>query len=400
MKKTAEQKKASVGTVETGYFTFAEPPNQLKLVSGRTLGPVTLAYETYGTLNRDKSNAVLILHALSGTAHAAGYHSSTDNLPGWWDLYIGPGKPFDTDIYFIISSNVIGGCNGSTGPSSINPETGEEYALDFPIVTIQDMVTAQWHLVRHLGIKKLLAVTGGSMGGMQALQWAITYPSMVQSVIAIATASSLSAQGIAFNMVGRQAIFRDPHWKSGKYYNSQKPQDGLSLARMVGHITYMSEHLMHQKFGRQLQNSDLFSFKFNSEFMVESYLEHQGIKFVNRFDANSYLYITKAIDYFDLKADHGGSLINAFQNVTSDFLVISYSSDWLYPSMLSKEIVKALRANGKHVGYTDIQSNYGHDTFLIDDAPTKRNISNFLRSQFEKTIKQGTLSADRTRDHN
>lgn len=376
--------KKSVGVVTAHYYTFAEPPNDLTLVSGKRLGPVTLAYETYGKLNEDGSNAILVLHALSGTAHAAGYHSPQDPHPGWWDFYIGPGKAFDTDKYFVICSNVIGGCNGSTGPSSMDPRTGREYALDFPIVTIQDMVTAQWHLVRHLGIQRLLAVTGGSMGGMQALQWAISYPDMVESVIALATAASLSAQGIAFNEVGRQAIFRDPCWNKGDYYRSGKPQDGLALARMIGNITYLSDKLMHERFGRQLQNSDLFSFHFDTEFTVESYLHHQGIKFVNRFDANSYLYITKAIDYFDLKADFGGSLVNAFEGVSAHFLVISYTSDWLYPSDQSREIVSALRTNGKHVVYTEIESDYGHDTFLLDDERTQRNISNFLRSEFEK----------------
>jgi homoserine O-acetyltransferase/O-succinyltransferase len=374
----------SVGFVKTESYTFAQPPDELVLSCGRKLGPITLAYETYGTLNNDRSNAVLVLHALSGSAHAAGYNSPDDPYPGWWDIYIGPGKAFDTSKYFIISSNIIGGCSGSTGPTSINPATGREYGLDFPMVTVEDMVRAQYHLIKHLGIDHLLAVTGGSLGGMQALQWSISYPEMVKSVIAIATASSLSAQGIAFNEVSRQAIFRDPYWNNGDYYSSKKPQDGLSLARMIGHITYMSEKLMHEKFGRQLHNADLFSFKLSSEFAIESYLHHQGIKFVHRFDANSYLYITRAIDYFDLKTDHEGSLFKAFEIATADFLIISYSSDWLYPTALSKEIVKALRANGKHVGYAEIESDYGHDTFLLDDELTQRYISNFLRSEFER----------------
>jgi homoserine O-acetyltransferase/O-succinyltransferase len=374
----------SVGLVETRSYTFARPPRELRLVSGKTLGPVTLSYETYGELNADCSNAILVLHALSGSAHAAGFNTPDDQYPGWWDYYIGPGKAFDTGKYFIISSNVIGGCTGSTGPTSINPETGREYGLDFPIVTIQDMVNAQWHLVRHLGIRRLLAVTGGSMGGMQALQWAISYPEMVQSVIALASSSSLSAQGIAFNEVGRQAIFRDPHFNGGNYYQGQKPDDGLALARMIGHITYLSDKLMHERFGRRLKNQELPAFNFSSEFMVETYLHHQGIKFVNRFDANSYLYITKAIDYFDLKTDYNGSLVSAFENVMSDFLIISFTSDWLYPSEQSVEIVKALRTNGKNVVYTEIESDFGHDTFLLDDERTQRNISNFLRSEFEK----------------
>lgn len=384
MNETIQIPPDSVGFVTTRYYSFAEPPESMRLVSGREIGPVTLAYETYGELNEERSNAVMVLHALSGSAHAAGYHSSEDLYPGWWDLYIGPGKALDTTKYFVICSNIIGGCSGSTGPASINPATGAEYALDFPIVTIQDMVQAQWHLVRQLGIEKLLAVMGGSMGGMQGLQWAISFPDMVRSVIAIASAASLSAQGIAFNEVGRQAIFRDPNFNNGNYYRGGKPQDGLSLARMIGHITYMSEKLMHEKFGRRLQNSEPLGFDFSTEFMVESYLHHQGIKFVSRFDANSYLYITKAMDYFDLKADFGGILARAFEGVTADFFLISYTSDWLYPSEQSREIMKALRANGKHAMYTEIESDNGHDTFLLDDEQTQRNISNFLRAEFEK----------------
>ncbi len=385
MKDTRQSTVGSVGLVKTHYFTFAEPPGHLALVSGKRLSPVTLAYETYGKLNSDATNAVLILHALSGTAHAAGYHSTNDRYAGWWDHYIGPGKAFDTDKYFIICSNVIGGCNGSTGPSSINPETGKEYALDFPVVTIRDMVNAQWRLIGHLGISKLLAVSGGSMGGMQALQWAISFPEMVQSVIAIATASSLSAQGIAFNEVGRQAIFRDPNFNNGDYYSGNSPVSGLSLARMIAHITYLSDKIMHEKFGRRLQNKDLFSFKFDTEFMVENYLHAMGLKFVSRFDANSYLYITKAIDYFDLKSEHEGRLTSAFEGVLSDFLVIGFTTDWLYPSAQSREIVNALRVAGKNVVYTEIETDKGHDAFLLPDDRMERDIANFLKREFEKT---------------
>lgn len=384
MKESQAREKGSVGIVKTDYYTFAEPPNELVLTSGKRFGPITLAYETYGNLNSERDNAILLLHALSGTAHAAGYHSPNDKYPGWWDVYIGPGKPFDTDKYFVICSNVIGGCNGSTGPSSLNPRTGKEYGLEFPLVTIQDMVTAQWYLIRYLGIDKLLAVTGGSMGGMQALQWAISYPEMVQSVIALGTASSISAQGIAFNEVGRQAIYMDPNWNNGNYYRTGQPKSGLALARMVGHITYLSESLMHERFGRKLQHSDLLSFNFNSEFVVESYLHHQGINFVTRFDANSYLYITKAIDYFDLKSDFGGKLSNAFEFVLSDFLVISFTSDWLYPSSKSREIVNALRSCGKNVIYTDVETEKGHDSFLLENTLMAHNITYFLRSEYEK----------------
>ncbi len=379
----------SAGLVETRYHTFAEKPDSLKLLSGRELSPVTLAYETYGTLNEDKNNALLILHALSGTAHAAGYNSPEDTYPGWWDIFIGPGKVFDTDKYFVICSNIIGGCNGSTGPASLNPATGREYGLDFPVVTIKDMVTAQRYLIDHLEIDRLLAVVGGSMGGMQAIQWTISYPERVASAIPIATSASLSAQGIAFNEVGRQAILRDPHWNGGRYYGSEHPHNGLALARMIAHITYLSEKLMHEKFGRRLQEQELYRFQFDKEFMVESYLHHQGLKFVNRFDSNSYLYITKAIDYFDLKADFSGSLIRAFENVLADYLVISFSSDWLYPSTQSREIVNALRANGKNVVYTEIETDKGHDAFLLNNDRMERNISNFLKSQFEKVKLNG-----------
>jgi len=395
MKHTGEKENTSAGFVKTGYFTFASPPDELVLISGQKLGPITIAYETYGTLNENHSNAILILHALSGSAHAAGYHSPNDRYPGWWDNYIGPGKPFDTDKYFIICSNVIGGCNGSTGPASINPATGHEYGLDFPMVTIQDMVKAQHHLVDHLGIDRLLAVAGGSMGGMQALQWSILYPEKVQSVIAIATSPSLSAQGIAFNEVGRQAIYRDPDWNSGNYYTGSPPRNGLSLARMIGHITYLSEKSMHEKFGRRLQDSDFLKYTFDLDFQVESYLQHQGTHFVNRFDANSYLYITKAIDYFDLKEDFDGDLIRAFEKVKANYLVVSFSSDWLYPSEQSRELVKSLRVNAKHVVFTEIESDKGHDTFLLPNTRLERDIRNFIHREFERVRKKNGLSTDR-----
>jgi len=373
----------SVGLVETSFFTF----DRLPLRSGKNLGPVTLAYETYGSLNEDKSNAILIVHALSGSAHAAGYHTREDKNPGWWDLYIGPGKPFDTDRYFIICSNIIGGCTGSTGPSSINPATGRPYGLDFPMITVHDMVNAQWHLVKHLGINRLLSIAGGSLGGMQALKWSIVYPDMVNSVISIASAASLSAQGIALNEVGRQAIMNDPNWNDGNYYDAKGPDAGLSLARMIGHITYLSEKHMHEKFGRRFRDEDLSLASFKHVFMVESYLHHQGNKFVDRFDANSYLYITKAIDYFDLHKDYG-NLHNAFAQAMANFLIISFTSDWLYPSTQSKEIVQALRANGKNVMYTDIETDMGHDTFLLDYEPVKRTISNFLKRESERVSRE------------
>jgi homoserine O-acetyltransferase len=369
----------TIGLVTTDYYSF----NEFRFRSGRVLGSITIAYETYGSLNPAKNNAILLTHALSGSAHAAGRHNADDPHPGWWDLYVGPGKPFDTNKYFIICSNVIGGCSGSTGPSSINPETGRPYGLDFPMVTIQDMVNVQQRLIRHLGIDRLLSVAGGSMGGMQALKWAILYPDMVCSVIPIACSASLSAQGIALNEVGRQAIMNDPNWNNGNYYGTKGPDAGLSLARMIGHITYLSEKHMHEKFGRRFKAEEPPLDNFKNVFMVESYLHHQGTKFVDRFDANTYLYITKAIDYFDLRKDCG-NLHNAFAGVQANFLVISFTSDWLYPSSQSKEIVQALRANGKNVMYTDIETDMGHDTFLLDYAPLKRNISSFLKREYEK----------------
>jgi homoserine O-acetyltransferase len=378
----------SVGLVETRYYTFGNPPDELLLGCGEKIGPVTVAYETYGTLNEKKNNAILINHALSGSAHAAGYNSTEDKSPGWWDIYIGPGKAFDTDKYYVICSNIIGGCSGSTGPSSINPATGSYYGTDFPQVTVSDMVNVQYRLIKHLGIEKLLAVAGGSMGGMQALQWTISYPEMVNSCIAIATASSLSAQGIAFNEVGRQAIFNDPNWNRGRYYEGEIPRAGLSLARMIGHITYLSEKHMHEKFGRNFQSSSLNVNDLSPEYMVESYLRHQGIKFVERFDANSYIYITRAIDHFDLKKDYSDDLVTAFEKVEANYLVISFTSDWLYPSDKSRDIVRALRVNGKNVNYTDIVTDSGHDSFLLPNEITEKYISNFLKNEFRKSLKQ------------
>ncbi len=377
--------KGSVGIVKTEYFNFAAPPDELTLQSGEKIGPVTIAFETYGKLDESGTNAILVCHALSGSAHAAGYHSADDKNAGWWDWYIGPGRAFDTDRYFVVCSNIIGGCTGSTGPASVNPETGRPYGMAFPVITVADMVRAQHSLVKHLGIKKLLAVAGGSMGGMQALQWTISYPDEVESCIAIATSASLSAQGIAFNEVGRQAIFNDPNWNNGDYYDGRIPGDGLSLARMIGHITYLSEKHMHEKFGRNFQRQGMQAVKGSSEFMVESYLHHQGIKFVERFDANTYIYITKAIDFFDLKEEYGGSLVNAFENVEANYLVASFTSDWLYPSDNSKEIVRALRVNGKNVNYTDIETDNGHDSFLLPNELLEKNISNFLKNEYRKS---------------
>lgn len=365
---------SDINIVETKYVMFEEP---LYLECGRVLSPITLAYETYGTLNDDKTNAILVLHALTGDAHAAGRNHPSDKKPGWWDNMIGPGKAFDTDKYFVICSNVIGGCKGSTGPETTNPKTGKPYAMDFPMVTIPDMVNAQKMLVDYLKIDQLFCVVGGSMGGMQALQWAVTYPEMIKRVIPIATTARLSAQAIAFDAVGRAAIKSDPDWQNGNYYGGKTPDAGTAVARMIGHITYMSEHSMHKKFGRNLQNRTSLDYDFVDEFQVESYLSHCGDSFVKRFDANSYLYVTKAMDYFDL-TQPSGDLRKEFAKVKAAFLVVSFSSDWLFPSSMSKEIVSALRRNNIDTIYTEIQSDYGHDAFLIEvDALTKL-IINFL----------------------
>lgn len=355
----------SVGLVTTEYFTYGSVDAPMRLESGVTLGPVTIAYETYGEPNADRSNAVLICHALSGDAHAAGIHGPHDKRTGWWDTMIGPGKAFDTNRYWVICSNIIGGCKGSTGPGSENPATGKPYGLDFPIITVGDMVRAQRRLIDHLGIERLLCVVGGSMGGFQALEWTLRYPDRVTAAIAIASAARLSAQAIAFNAVGRNAITRDPDWQNGHYHGNGGPVRGLAIARMVAHITYLSELQMDAKFGRRLQSADRYSYDFTSEFAVESYLDHQGNAFTARFDANSYLYITKAMDYFDLAGAYG-SLKSAFAGSQARYLFVSYSSDWLFPTAQSREMVRALLANDKPVSFIDIDSPYGHDAFLIE----------------------------------
>jgi homoserine O-acetyltransferase/O-succinyltransferase len=367
-------KKESVGVVETKYYNLSD---ELILEGGDSLKDVTMAYETYGALNKQKSNAILVCHALSGDAHVAGWHEG-DRKPGWWDTIIGPGKCLDTERYFIICSNVIGGCKGSTGPSSTNPETSKPYALNFPIITIKDMVNAQNKLIGHLGIKQLFSVVGGSMGGMQVLQWCVSYPDMVRSAIPIATTSYSSPQQIAFNEVGRRAIVSDPNWADGEYYGGEFPDSGLSLARMIGHITYLSNESMYEKFGRRLQDKEEYSFDFSTDFEVESYLHYQGDTFTKRFDANSYLYISKAIDYFDLTENGTISLSEAFKDVKSRVMVISVDSDWLYTPGESKEIVMALTANEVDVTYSEIKSSYGHDAFLLEAGQLSYIINQFF----------------------
>ncbi|HWQ67159.1 MAG TPA: homoserine O-acetyltransferase [Methanospirillum sp.] len=372
--------RGSIGTVKTEYITFEET---FSLESGETLPQLSIAYETYGTLDRDRTNAILICHALSGDAHAAGYHEGNDK-PGWWDTVIGPGKAFDTDQYFIICSNVLGGCKGTTGPSSINPTTNAPYGLSFPVITIADMVKVQHRLVRHLGISRLFAVVGGSMGGMQALQWSVSYPQCAGRVIVIASTAYSTPQQIAFNEVARSAIRSDPDWNHGQYYEGFPPVRGLSLARMIGHITYLSDESMHQKFGRGLQERSEYSFDLTTDFQVESYLHYQGDRFTKRFDANSYLYISKAIDYFDLAIK--GSLADAFRDVKAKFLIVSISSDWLYPPYLSQEIVSALTSLNCDVDYCEIRSNYGHDAFLLEEGQM-----NYLLGRFISTLTIGDL---------
>jgi homoserine O-acetyltransferase len=370
---------ASVGIVQRQYAHFDTP---LGLRSGKVLERFTLAYETYGTLNADRSNAILICHALSGDAHVAGVHTtSPDEKPGWWDDAVGPGKMFDTDHYFVICSNVIGGCQGSTGPSSLAPD-GTPYALRFPLVTVADMVLAQRHLLDRLGIARLFAIAGGSMGGMQALQWAVDYPERVNAVLFIASTARSSAQNIAFNEIGRQAIYADPNWNGGDYYAGSAPAAGLSVARMVGHITYMSEFSLEQKFGRNLQNREALGYGFDTDFTVESYLKYQGEKFVERFDANSYLYITKALDYYDV-ADGYATMHAALERTQCRYLVMSFSSDWLYTEGQALELVKALEQLGKDVTYHHVQASFGHDSFLVEVETMTQIVGGYLDHLWE-----------------
>ncbi len=376
----------SVGIVEKQFFTWAEPPQAMRLESGASLGPVTVAYETYGSLNEENSNAVLICHALSGDSHVAGYYNESDPKPGWWDIMIGPGKGIDTNRYFVICTNVLGSCMGSTGPSSVNPATGRPYGRDFPVVTIGDMVRAQKQLLDTLGIKKIRSVVGGSIGGMQVLEWCVRYPEAVVSAIPLATTTRHSALAIAFNEVARQAIMADPNWSNGDYYAGPKPDHGLAVARMIGHITYLSDESMRLKFGRRLQDKSAFSFHFDADFQVESYLRHQGLKFVERFDANSFLYITKAADYFDLARQHGsGSTVRAFQKTRAKFLVVSFTSDWLYPTYQSRSMVKAMKKNGLDVSFCEIEAEWGHDAFLLPNNRLNALIKGFLERVSKET---------------
>ena len=360
-------------------ITFG-PDKPLILDCGKSLSPLTVAYITYGTINAKRSNAVLICHALTMDQFVASAQPVTGKS-GWWDMMVGPGKPIDTDRFFVICANVVGGCMGTTGPAEISPATGKPYGLEFPLVTIRDMVRAQAMLLDALGIEKVLCVTGGSMGGMQVLQWAADFPERVVSAIPIACAARHSAQNIAFHEVGRQAIMADPDWKGGTYQlHGTLPAKGLAVARMANHITYLSETALQRKFGRNLQNREQISFGFGPDFQVESYLHHQGMTFVDRFDANSYLYMTRAMDYFDLAAEHDGKLAEAFRGSKTRFCIISFTSDWLFPTAENKEVAHALNATAASVSFVEIETDRGHDAFLLEEPEMFATVRGFLNS--------------------
>jgi homoserine O-acetyltransferase len=357
---------------ETSIYHVSEP---FKLESGQILPEIDISYEIYGKMNKDKTNIILICHALTGDAHAAGYYDNA-RKPGWWDIVIGPHKALDTERYCIICSNVLGGCAGTTGPASINPKTGREYATTFPVITIGDMVRAQRRLLRHLQVHQLCAVVGGSMGGMQALDWAVRYPEMVKKLILLATTARSTPQQIAFNAIGRRAIQGDSNWNNGEYYGKARPDKGLSVARMIGHITYLSDRSMEEKFGREVKNKEQEPYALNADFQVESYLDYQGDRFCERFDPNSYLYITKALDLFDLTKN--GSLVEGLASIIARTLAIGISSDWLYPPSQVQEIVAAIRMSGTEAEYSEITSRYGHDAFLLEGGQLDYLISSFL----------------------
>jgi homoserine O-acetyltransferase len=360
----------------TGYRLAVDAP--LALDCGASLGACTIAYQTYGRLNAARSNAILVCHALTGDQYVAGTHPVTGK-PGWWETLVGPGKVLDTDRYYFICANVLGGCMGSSGPMEMNPATGKPWGLSFPVITVPDMVRAQKILIDHLGIETLFCVTGGSMGGMQVLQWAAAFPDRVFAAVPIATAARHSAQNIAFHEVGRQAIMADPNWCGGNYLErGLRPERGLAVARMAAHITYLSEQALHRKFGRNLQDRAALSYRFDADFQVENYLRHQGISFVERFDANSYLYITRACDYFDLAAEHGGVLANAFRGTKTRFCSISFTSDWLYPTSENRAIVHALNAVAANVSFVEIATDKGHDAFLLEEPEFFATLRGFL----------------------
>lgn len=370
----------SVGFVERQTVDLFLSPNPLRLLGGGELSPVTVAYETYGELNPQKDNAIFVCHALTGDAHVAGWNTPNNRKPGWWDEFVGPGKGLDTNRYFVICANCLGGCQGTTGPLSTNPATGSPYCLDFPFMTVGDMVKVHAALVRSLGIERLLSVVGGSLGGMQVLDWAARFPEMLHSAICMASAAKLTAQGIAFNAVGRRAIITDPNFHGGRFYDKPNgPNVGLALARMLAHITYLSDESIESKFSRRLQDGDKLSYDMmrQIEFQVESYLHYQGKRFIERFDANSYLYLTRAMDYFDL-ADTHGSIAKALSRTNARFLVTSYTSDWLFPTSQSKELVRAMIEARRHVTFLELDSSYGHDAFLIEFEWLEKLVRPFL----------------------
>ncbi len=356
------------------------PDKPLQLDAGIELSPFQIAYQTYGVLNAARSNAILICHALTGDQHVANVHPVTGK-PGWWETMVGPGRPIDTERYFVICPNVVGACMGTSGPSSTNPETGAPWGLDFPVITIRDMVRAQAMLLDHLGIEQLFSIAGGSMGGMQVLQWCASYPDRVFSALPLATSTRHSAQNIAFHEVGRQAVMADPGWRQGRYIvEGADPRRGLAVARMGAHITYLSDAALHRKFGRKFQDRNNPTFSFDADFEVENYLRHQGSTFVERFDANSYLYLTRAMDYFDLAADYGGIVANAFRGSRTRFCVISFTSDWLFPTSDSRAIVHALNASSARVSFAEIETDRGHDAFLLDEPELLTIVRGFLQS--------------------
>ncbi len=378
-----EQSKIKNGGEKSQIVHFPED-EPLELDCGVSLSPFCLAYQTYGTLNEDASNAILICHALTGDQHVANTHPVTGK-PGWWEIMVGPGKPIDTDRFFVICANHVGSCMGSTGPTTNNPETGKPYGLDFPVITISDMVRAEARLLDHLGIEQLFSVVGGSMGGMQVLEWAASFKDRVFSAIPIATGARHSSQNIAFHEVGRQAVMADPEWCGGRYLDEGKlPRKGLAVARMAAHITYLSDEALHRKFGRNLQDREKISFGFDADFQVESYLRHQGYTFVDRFDPNSYLYMTRAMDYFDLAADHGGELAKAFEGTQTRFCCVSFTSDWLFPTEETRTVVQALNAVAANVSFVEIETDNGHDAFLLDEPELFDAVSGFLTAAARK----------------
>ncbi len=379
MRRVAQETPAGVPLAQRASMQVVEPGERFELESGAHLSPITVAYETLGELSRTKDNVILIAHALSGDAHVAGRYRPDEAAVGWWDDFVGPGRAIDTDRYFVICSNVLGGCRGTTGPGSINVATGRRYGMSFPTVTIGDMVRVQARLLDRLGIDRVAAVIGGSMGGMQAIEWAISFPERVGSAIVIASTSRLSAQSIAFNAVGRNAITSDPRWCGGDYYDNGEPLGGLAVARMIGHITYLSDSSMQEKFGRALREAEKLSYGFDSEFAVETYLDYQGAKFVERFDGNSYLYITKAMDYYDPAAECS-SLAEALAPSKARWLVVSYTGDWLFPTAQSRELVDALLVGRKRVSFVELESAYGHDAFLLEYEPLATIVSGFIQS--------------------